>query len=455
MNRRDLTALGIADALLAGEPDVISARQRCEAALGSRARWIRRLAQQLVDQFTAHWRDTVRHDIAGAIKLSPVFEQAWNSARPPRLRNFSLTSPRMSALPGALLGCVVPELPTPRDIARWLDLDIDALLWLTGPLERPQQEEHRPNHYCYRWLPKRKGGLRLLEIPKARLRAVQRRILDGLLYYVPPHEATHGFRERRSCVSNARKHLGQEVVMRMDLTDFFGSIGGGKVYELFATLGYPAAAARTLARLTTNATPSATWSDSSMRAIGDGQYALDWFTRKRLAAPHLPQGAPTSPALANLCAFEFDVRVQALAEKFNVQYTRYADDLTFSGGAQLVRRWRALETYVAAIALEQGFKVNHHKTRIVRSAARQCVTGIVVNRHLNLPREHYDRLKAMLHNCLRHGPGSQSTAGAVQLKHQLRGHIAHLGAINPQRAARLRRMYDSVQWVEDVSAAMY
>src|SRR5262249_10288535 len=148
-----------------------------------------------------------------------------------------------------------------RDIARWLDRSINELIWLTGPLERPLAHYHPTAHYSYRWLPKRSGGVRLLEIPQAHLRAVQRRVLHSLLEYVPPHEAAHGFRGRHSCVTNARPHLGQAVVLRMDLEDFFGSIGGGRVYALFATLGYPAASARALARLTTCATPSHAWSD--------------------------------------------------------------------------------------------------------------------------------------------------------------------------------------------------
>lgn len=391
LTTRHFIALGLADALLAGDRDAATARQRCEHALGSRARWIAHLAR-------------------------------------------------------ALLDCVVPDLPTPLDIARWLDLSIDELTWLTGPLGQPLRDGMHATHHNTRWLPKRSGGVRLLEIPKAQLCAIQRRVLHRLLEYVPPHEAAHGFRERHSCVTNARPHVGHAVVLRMDLADFFGSIGGGKVYKLFTTLGYPAAAARALTRLTTSATPPQAWSTANMLAIQGGPRVLDWHTRKRLASPHLPQGAPTSPALANLCAFGFDVRVQALADQFGVQYTRYADDLTFSGSDELARRSHTFEAHVAAIALDEGFQINHRKTRIMRAATQQRVTGIVVNQTLNLPREHYDRLKATLHNCLRHGPASQCTAGVGVFRNHLAGHIAHLSAINHARGARLKGLFEKVSW---------
>jgi hypothetical protein len=356
------------------------------------------------------------------------------------------THSRMAPLPRALIDCVVPDLPTPADIARWLDLSIDELAWLTGPLAHPLREGLHTSHYNTRWLPKRSGGMRLLEIPKAQLGAIQRRVLHGLLEFIPPHQAAHGFRQRHSCITNARPHVAQPVVLRMDLEAFFGSIGGGKVYECFAALGYPAAAARTFTRLTTTATSPQVWSSQHLGGMDDTPRTLDWLTRKRLASPHLPQGAPTSPALANLCAFNFDVRVQALAERFGVHYTRYADDLTFSGSDELARRSQTFEAHVGAIALDESFQVNHHKTRVMRAAVRQRVTGIVVNRTTNLPRAHYDRLKATLHNCLRLGPETQCKTGIGEFKNHLAGHIAHFSAIHPARGARLNAMFDRVQW---------
>ena len=448
MNRRHLIAVGIADALLAGAPDAASARLRCERALGSRANWIGRLAREMVALFSKDWRDIARHRMARAIAESRAFDRARHTSQSLQLRNFPVAPAKMAPMPPALLDCVVPALPTPGDVARWLDRSMDELVWLTGPLERPLGHAQPANHYSYRWLPKRTGGVRLLEIPKTHLRAIQRRLLHELLEYVPPHEAAHGFRERHSCVTNARRHVGQPIVLRMDLADFFGSIGGGKVCALFTTLGYPAASARALTRLTTCATPSHAWPVALIQGIDGSPPVHDWHARKHLAAPHLPQGAPTSPALANLCAFNFDVRVQALADQFGVHYTRYADDLTFSGGENLAHHSRTFETPVAAIAIEEGFSINHRKTHLAREAARQRVTGIIVNRTLNIQRRDYDRLKAILHNCLRQGPDTQSTSGASHFRNHIAGHIANVSAIHPARGSRLKRMFDRVQWAD-------
>jgi RNA-directed DNA polymerase len=158
--------------------------------------------------------------------------------------------------------------------------------------------------------PKRLGGLRLLEIPKADLKRAQRRILDDLLQHVPVHEAAHGFVQGRSVASHAAAHAGKEVVIGFDLRDFFPSVRASRVHAMWRTLGYPEGVARALTALCTHRTDSAVIE----RLRDDG--GLDWLGAKRLAAPHLPQGSPCSPALANLCAFRLDLRLEGLAWVF-------------------------------------------------------------------------------------------------------------------------------------------
>jgi retron-type reverse transcriptase len=134
----------------------------------------------------------------------------------------------------------------------------------------------------------------------------------------------------------------------------------------------------------------------------------------------LPQGAPTSPALANLCAFNLDLRLQAAAESLGARYSRYADDLVFSGGRQFERAARRFISLVGAIALEEGFSINFRKTRVMSKASSQRVNGIVVNEKLNVKRRERDQLKAILHNCVRHGPTSQNRAGLADFRAHLR-----------------------------------
>ena len=155
---------------------------------------------------------------------------------------------------------------------------------------------------------------------------------------------------------------------------------------LFHTIGYPEAVARLLTGLCTNSVPT---------EVVASEASADSHRRARSAfeVPHLPQGAPTSPALANLCAFRLDCRLAGLARKAGINYTRYADDLIFSGDHQFEESLARFRILVCGIVLNEGFSIRRRKTRVMRSGSRQEVTGIVVNRHPNVPRDEFDRLK--------------------------------------------------------------
>jgi hypothetical protein len=112
--------------------------------------------------------------------------------------------------------------------------------------------------------------------------------------------------------------------------------------------------------------------------------------------PHLPQGAPTSPALANLTAYRLLCRLSGLAKSTGAVYTRYSDDLAFSGGETLNRSPSRFSIHAAAVSLEEGFAVNHRKTRIMRQSVRQQLAGVVVNREPNLRRADLELLEAIL-----------------------------------------------------------
>lgn len=168
--------------------------------------------------------------------------------------------------------------------------------------------------------------------------------------------------------------------------------------------------------------------------------------RRRLVSPHLPQGAPTSPALANLAAFGLDRRLAGLAAALGLTYTRYADDLTFSGASGLVRAATGLRTKVTLIAAEEGFTVNERKSTFVVRAGRQTVCGLVVNERPNVTRDEYDTLRAILHNAARDGPESQNRAGVADFSAHLLGRIAWIASVNPARGAKLRRRFAQIQW---------
>jgi hypothetical protein len=333
----------------------------------------------------------------------------------------------------------LPEITSPGQLADWFGLTPPQLDWFADVRRRNHRAPPGPmRHYTFHVLRKRDGRIRLLEAPKPQLKALQRRLLHDLLSRISPHDAAHGFRAGRSVVTYAAPHAGQAMVLRLDLCDFFGSIAAARVRALFRTLGYPREVAHLLTGLCSTTTPSDAWPANSPPDT--------WASRRRFANPHLPQGAPTSPALANLCSRRLDVRLHALATATGVCYTRYADDLAFSGGSEFARTVDRFRIQVAAIALDEGFDVRLKKTRRMRRGQRQHLAGVVVNEHPNVARDEYDRLKAILHNCRRHGPQSQNRTGVSDFHAHLLGRVAHVTAINGEQGRKLRSLFDAISW---------
>jgi len=174
--------------------------------------------------------------------------------------------------------------------------------------------------------------------------------------------------------------------------------------------------------------------------------AITWIQLQRWRDPHLPQGAPTSPALANLCAFRLDLRLDGLARTLGARYTRYADDLVLSGPRHLGAARERVAAWVGRIALEEGFAVQHRKTRCMTAGRRQSVCGIVVNEHANLPRDAFDRLKATLHRCVMDGPSSQNRDEHPNWREHLHGRVAWAAQLNAAKAQRLQRLLAGIDW---------
>jgi RNA-directed DNA polymerase len=366
------------------------------------------------------------------------------SARPsaPNAKRSALLPPKMEQPPVGLKDLRIPDLPTEAALADWFAMDSQHLRWradLSGRNRRHRKSQLRT--YRYRWIARRNGPPRLLEIPKAKLKEMQKQILAEILDRVPAHPAAHGFRAGRSIVTNAIVHCGKPSVLRFDLTDFFPSVSSARVFRIFRTIGYPTTVARLLMGLCTTTLPADVW--ESRPSAQDGS---DFQARQRLITRHLPQGAPTSPALANLAAGRLDRRLRALATAVGADYTRYADDLTFSGGEEIARNRKRLATLVAVIADDEGFALNHRKTRLMRSGVRQHVTGVVVNVRPNIGRAEFDRLKAILTNCLRHGPASQNRDQLPDFRAHLAGKISHVSCVHPARGDKLRKLFRQIAW---------
>ena len=435
MDLRRHVALALADTFLAGDADQASLVAGARRALGRDWRWIPHVCRALLKRTGEHFHSFTREELAEFIAERDIFQDAWQGPRPhPEVRNYCIDPPRPVAPPDWVAALSLPYLPAQGDLARWLGASTSELDWFADRRRNDGPMDERLRHYHYRWVAKKSGGVRLIEIPKERLGAFQRKILRQLLSRVPLHEAAHGFRKGHSALTHAALHACQAVVVRMDLQDFFASIPSSRVQALFSRIGYSSGVAGTLARLCTNRVPRGVLRDADAQASS--------LLRNR----HLPQGAPSSPALANLCAFRLDVRLAALAGSMDVQYSRYADDLTFSGGVGLAQAFRRFHIQVAAIAHEEGFVVNMRKTRFMSESTRQTVTGIVVNQGPNVARRDFDSLKAILTNCIRHGAASQNREDHADFRAHLAGRIAHVQSINAQRGKKLHALFGRIDW---------
>lgn len=330
----------------------------------------------------------------------------------------------------------LPPLATPDDLATWLNVPVGKLAWLSGRLvsgRRPPSVKQA--HYVFSWKAKRSGGERLIESPKPLLKTVQTQILRGILDQVPPHPAAHGFTANRSILTNAEPHCGQAVVVKWDLADFYASVLFSRVVAIFRSLGFSREVALWLSSLTTSAIPA------DLPIPEGGPHAL-----RRYLGRHLPQGAPTSPAVANLSAFSLDVRLSGLATAFGGRYSRYADDITISGDDAYVRRLRSVIPLVESVIRNERFHVHPTKRKVLRRGGRQSVAGVVVNEKPNVRRKDFDCLKAILYNATKHGAASQNRDAHPDFAAHLRGRIAHVAMLNPDRGAKLMRLYEQIEF---------
>ena len=242
------------------------------------------------------------------------------------------------------MGVTTPVAPyTPR-------FEKEAVIWCAALLgvEVNRLEEILNNvsgHYLEFWMRKRSGGYRMISAPDKDLQAIQSTIYSRILSSVTiVHPAAVGFRCGRSVVDNAAPHLGKRYVLKMDIHDFFGSIRSPRVRQTFKKIGYP---------------------ENVSKVLG----ALCCLHR------HLPQGAPTSPALSNIVGYEMDRKLAALAAEYGLTYTRYADDLTFSGD---VFPKEQIIPQVKRIIRDEKFEPNHKKTHFMNQSSRKIITGVSV-----------------------------------------------------------------------------
>jgi hypothetical protein len=324
MSHRSFAAGNLAAAFLGGAWSLGGLVRRGARACG-RQRWLAPLARRVLATFAAPPTPGGLDALSAFIAADAGFQQAWRAHGPAGLPVSELfwVAPQMAPAAGVPGGWQVPALATPAALAAWLGLELPRLEWFADC--RGREADVPPGalrHYSYRWVRKGNRRARLLEVPRGRLKAIQRRLAREILNRIPAHDAVHSYRPGRSIATYLAPHAGKRLVLHLDLRCFFPSVRGSRVHALFRKAGYPAEVARLLTGLCTNTVPDDVWGalPAEQRRREAGGVAA------RLRVPHLPQGAPTSPALANLCAYRLDCRLAGLARSAEADYTRYADD---------------------------------------------------------------------------------------------------------------------------------
>lgn len=320
----------------------------------------------------------------------------------------------------------LPVLETAKHVADAMGISLTELRFLSYTRDISQI-----SHYQRFTIPKKTGGERLISAPMPRLKRAQYWILENILEPLPLHEAAHGFRRGRSIVSNAKSHTGAHVVLNCDLKDFFPTLNYPRVKGLFRNLGYSNQVATVFAVLCTEP-------DIQQVILDDEPY----FVRE--GERHLPQGAPSSPAITNIICRRLDRRLAGAAQALGFRYTRYADDMSFSGDRSGAKKLGKLQWRLAKIVAEEGFELHPDKTRAMRSNGRQEVTGIVVNEKPSLDRKTLKRFRALLHQIEKDGPDGKRWGRAHNVLNAAKGFANYVYMVDRQKGQRFRDQIDRI-----------
>jgi RNA-directed DNA polymerase len=313
----------------------------------------------------------------------------------------------------------LPAFANAEALAEAMSVTVGELRFLSF-----NRQVSRINHYMRFSIPKKTGGERKISAPMRRLKGAQYWVLQNILERVALHESAHGFVQQRSIVSNAVPHVAADLVINMDLKDFFPTITMPRVKGVFQTLGYSEAIASILALLCTEAEVDEIMLDEEKWYVGSGERFL-------------PQGAPTSPAITNILCYRLDCRMEGLAKKFGYIYTRYADDLTFSCTTpESIKNINAIKKYVLQIVEDEGFILHPDKTKIMRKGSRKEVTGIVVNEKPSLDRKKVRQFRALLHQIELDGPVGKSWGKEKNLRASLMGFAHYIAMVDAEKGKK-------------------
>jgi len=309
----------------------------------------------------------------------------------------------------------------------------------------------RRGHAKYRFvlLKKRIPGRstkRLISIPPQSLAIAQRWLVDHVLRYAPVHPASFAFHPESSPVHAAEQHPNTKWLLKVDIEDFFHSVSEGSVSAIFARLGFPKLLAFEFARLCTISLDRGPGKNPAPHPGPIAFYAVGY-------EGYLPQGAPTSPMLANLAMLRTDNDLARLAAERGFRYSRYADDLAFSSDADhSMAEMRRLQRDVCGILNNSGFRHNQRKTVIRGPGTRRIVLGMLVDGpRPRLQRSYKDMIRLHLHylSSPAFGPAKHALkrkSGVSSLYHHVRGMISWAQQVEPTFGQQALEQFASVEW---------
>lgn len=269
--------------------------------------------------------------------------------------------------------------------------------------------------YSVAQIPKKSGGIRELHIPSVELKYLQRWILDNILSRINVSNYAMGFCKNKSIVDNAKIHVGHTCILNIDIKDFFPSITFKMVFRIFVYYGYTKELSFVFAKL-------CTYKDE------------------------LPQGSPASPCISNIVSLRIDKRLSLIAEKYQACYSRYADDITFSGNYGI----KKLIKITSKVLEEEGFSLNQKKTRMQFSHQRQEVTGLIINDGVVRVNKQYKRdLYKICYYCKKFGVDShlqKIKCDKSFYKEHLYGKAYFVNMVEPDEGKKLFNMLDEIQW---------
>ncbi|WP_373538474.1 reverse transcriptase family protein [Chamaesiphon sp.] len=322
----------------------------------------------------------------------------------------------------------LPILHTAADLAIAMGITIGQLRFLAF-----SRRVATISHYVRFEIPKKTGGVRQISAPLPRLKQAQQWILDNILEQIVLHPAAHGFRRGRSIVTNAQRHVGAAVVINLDLENFFPSISYHRVKGIFRSLGYSEAIATILGLICTEPEVTAVELDGKTYYIAQTER-------------HLPQGAPSSPALTNLLCRRLDRRLDRMASNRGYTYTRYADDLTFSTtDSDKLREIGNILQGTHGIVTHEGLTLHPAKTRVLRQSQQQEVTGVIVNEKLNVDRAALRRFRATLYQIEKDGLAGKQWGQGADLLQSIVGFANYVAMVNPTKGREFLAIVHRIQ----------